>query len=301
MQSNLRFRPGDLKDIIGNRDIIVSLDAIFSEEEKPHTFLFSGPAGCGKTTLARIVCDLLQCAPEAITELNMSNNRGIDTAREIIQNSYLSPIKGKVKVYLLDEAHKATNEFQNAMLKILEEPPPHVYFILCTTEPKRLLPTVLGRCTKFEVAKLPPKKIRRVIKNALDAEEKVMEDEVIDFIIDSADGVPRDALILLDKVVNIDDVQDQLNSITSIQKSQKNIIDLCRALLEKKKWEQVAKILSNIEDDPENIRRAVLGYFGKVLLNNGNARAALIIENFSDNYYDSGRAGLIHSCYCCYL
>src|SRR3989304_2450876 len=158
MGSNIKFRPKDLSDIIGNRSIVTSLESILQSKDRPHAFLFTGKQGCGKTTLARILCKRLECSDHDLIEINISNNRGIDTARDIIQFAYVKPLDGRSRVYLLDEVHKSTNDFQNAILKVMEEPPEHLYFILCTTEPQKLLKTVISRCTEYVVSPLAPKK-----------------------------------------------------------------------------------------------------------------------------------------------
>jgi len=123
---HIDYRPKTLKEMEGNRSTVDSLQAVLSRESDiPHAFLFSGSAGCGKTSLGRIVASELGCAPADFREIDTADFRGIDTIREIKNQARLKPLAGKVRVWLLDEFHKSTADAQNALLKILEEPPSH--------------------------------------------------------------------------------------------------------------------------------------------------------------------------------
>lgn len=299
MPSNLRYRPKEFSDIIGNKRTKGILESFVINPERPHSYLFYGETGCGKTTFARILANSLGCEKGDLFEFNISNNRGIDTAREIIRHAPIKPMFGKIKVILLDEAHKATSEFQNALLKLLEEPPYHLYFVLCTTEPEKLIKTVRNRCTKFKVNKLTSKGMRRLLENVLKKEKKDLSKDAVEVLIEKADGIPREALILLDEIINITDKKEQIKIITLTEKEKKLGIDLCRELYAKKSWSKISSILSELEDDPEMVRRMVLGYFTKVLLNKDSPHAAYILECFNKPFYDSGFSGLVLACYSC--
>ncbi len=301
MGLNIDYRPSTFEEMIGNKDIIESLQSLLQQENKPHTFLFSGLTGCGKTTLARIVANGLGCSEYDRIELNASNNRGIDTARDIISQMNYKPLQGKNKVYILDEVHSTTKDFQHAMLKALEDCPEHIYFILCTTEPEKLLKTIVNRCSQFQVQKLNLKMIVRLLNRILDSIEKKVPPSILEQIGQECEGIPRQALIMLQQIIDIKDEEKALKIIKSVKTDEKQIIDLCRGLNEQKPWQTLASILKGIEAEPETIRRAVLGYFTAVALNakdkKTGLRAAIIIENFINPYYDSGRAGLILSCF----
>lgn len=296
---DIKYRPSEFKNIVGNEETIEVLKSFIVNNSLPHNLLFFGPSGCGKTTLARIVKNELQCSDFDFRELNMSNNRGIDTAREIINTAHLKPLNGNLKIYLLDEVHKSTNEFQNALLKILEEPPEHVYFILCTTEKNKLLKTILTRCSTFEISRLNAIEIKKIVKEIAEKEKIKIEPSVIKEIIKNADGSARTAIKLFEKIISINDIDKQLKIVNNVKEKENQIIDLCRALLQGKNWSVTSKILLGIQEEPENVRRAVLGYFTKVILNEKSdfIKCAIILESFETNYYDSGRAGLILSCF----
>ena len=168
---HLKYRPSCFEEIVGNSGTISSLSSILHRREgSPHAFLFVGPSGTGKTTLARIIKQSLKCSDTDFQELNVANTRGIDTIRDIVQNCRLYPIEGDVKIFLLDEAAKLTNDAQNALLKVLEDTPKHVYIILCTTDPEKLLNTVKTRCTTFQLQKLINKDMISLLKRVIDSE-----------------------------------------------------------------------------------------------------------------------------------
>ena len=155
MSLYLKYRPKDLSQIKGNKSLVDSLNNMLSNKETcPHTFLLHGPTGCGKTTIARIIANELGCHERDFIEINTADLRGIDTSREIINRSQFAPIQGSIMVWLIDECHKLTNDAQNALLKLLEDTPKHIYIILCTTDPQKLLSTIKGRCIQFQVSPL---------------------------------------------------------------------------------------------------------------------------------------------------
>ena len=134
MELKDKYRPKSLDKIVEQPAMVSALKGFIAKNKIPHSMLFSGAAGCGKTTAARVVADLLKCGPTDFHEINSANFRGIDTVREIQQRINLHAIGGKSRVWLIDEAHQLTKDAQNGLLKILEECPKHVYFMLCTTD-----------------------------------------------------------------------------------------------------------------------------------------------------------------------
>jgi DNA polymerase-3 subunit gamma/tau len=305
---HLKYRPTNLEEIVGNKGVISSLKSVLDRKEgTPHAFLFSGPSGCGKTTLARIIKTNLGCSDVDYQEMNVANVRGIDTIREIAQNCTFAPYDGKVKIFLLDEAAKLTNDAQNALLKLLEDTPSHVYFILCTTDPEKLIKTIRTRCTTYQVQSLPDHDIRKLLSYVLKKERvEDFPEKAIAEICKTANGSPRQALVILDAVIDIQNDDEMLNSILDYNFSEKNAVDLCKALLERQKWSVISGILkallSKDEEDKdadraEKIRYAVLGYMTSVLLSNDNDLAMTIIREFSDPFFNNGKAGLVGACY----
>lgn len=305
----LKHRPKTLDEVVGNKGTIDSLKSILSRKDGiPHAILFSGPSGCGKTTLARIVKNVLDCSDINYFEMNVANVRGIDTIREIDQRCAYASFGGGIKIYLLDECHKLTHDAQNALLKLLEDTPSHVYFILCTTEPEKLIKTIRTRCTTYQVHSLAKHDVRTLLENVLEKENclKAFPQQAIDEICRVADGSARQALVILDAVIDIADDNDLIDAVVNYAIDEKTTLDLCKALLEKQTWVKISTILKALlskdseekdTDKAEKIRYAVLGYMSAVLLNKENDVAMTVIEEFSDSWMYLGRSGLVGACY----
>ena len=301
------FRPTTLDNFYGNKETVQVLQSILKKkpEDRPHAYLFSGPRGCGKTTLAKILARELGCdLTFDFIEMNTASFRGIDTAREIIKNLARQPVKGKVRVWFLDECHRLTRDAQEALLKAVEEPPPHAYFIFSTTDPQELKPTLVDRCLHLKVQPLDERPCLRLLKSILKQMGKSVSQEILREIYEVSEGRPRTCLMNLERVLQVEDGdEEQMKKLLSRDSdSELTVINLCRTLLNKTSWKQITKILKSLEkEDPEQVRRAVLSYFTSVLMNEDNARAFQIILNFSEPYYNTGFSGLVASCYACYV
>mgnify|MGYP001374542608 FL=1 len=291
-----KYRPKDFDEFVGNEEVVEALKGLLSKEEKPHVFLFQGETGCGKTTLARIVAKKLGCSNEDIHELNMADFRGIDTIREIIRQMQYLPLSGNCQVWIFDECQKLTNEAQSALLKALEDTPDYVYFILCTTEPDKLLPTIRGRCSQFQVRLLNDDEMMRLLRYVVKAENESLPKAVFEQIIQDSLGHPRNALQILEQVLSVpQDKRMEVAKRTAEQQSQ--VIELCRALINKDSWKKVANILSGLKDnDVEAIRRMVLGYCQAILLKGENDQAGIVMEQFVNPFWGSFPK-LVFACY----
>lgn len=297
MSLHIDYRPQNFNSFYGNKIITKNLTEAIKNKTLSHTILFHGEKGCGKTTLARIIKNELGCSDLGFFEFNTANTRGIDTARDIINNLQFKALDGSIKIFVLDEVHKTTNEFQNALLKVTEEPPSYVYFILCTTEPKKLLNTLYNRCVKYQVTKLKNKEIEELLSSVVKKEKIKLNENIFEMIIDECGGNPRQALIMLNIVRHSESVKEASKLIVEATDLSKNTLDLCRALLKKNNWKIIAAILKRIKEDPETVRYGVLGYMSTVLLNKNLPQAAIVMECFENNFYDSKKAGLILACY----
>lgn len=291
-----RHRPRELSRVVGNEETVEALSRMIEKKKVPHTILFSGPSGCGKTSLARIVARALDCSEMDLQEMNCSSERGIDTIRKIKSVMSLSPIGGKCRVWILDEFHQTTRDAQDAALKMMEDTPDHVYFFLCTTDPQKLIPTIRSRCTDMPVRLLTYKELTSLVSRVARKEAIELDDKVRDELCDLAAGGARKALVLLDKIRDVDP-RKQIEAMQVKSEEEQEAIDLCRALLKKKKWSEVSKILRELKGEPESIRWAVLGYARAILLSKGDHQAYVVIGAFENHFYDSKQAGLARAAY----
>jgi DNA polymerase III gamma/tau subunit len=298
MSLYLKHRPDTFDKVIGNEQVVESITNILKKKNHPHTYLFTGGTGCGKTTIARIIANELGAKGMDVKEINSSDFRGIDTIRELIKQSQYKPMESPCRVWIMDEVHKLTSDAQNAMLKILEDTPSHVYFILCTTEPEKLITTIKGRCSIFQMKTLDDKQMYRLLRKTVKAEEDTLEQEIYDQIIQDSLGHPRNALQILEQVLNVEPANRlEIAKQKAIEYSKS--IELCRELIKKGSWKSIAEILKGLKgnEEPESIRRAVLGYCSSALLNGENDQIAVVMECFKDPFYDTGYPGLVFACY----
>jgi DNA polymerase-3 subunit gamma/tau len=298
MSLYLRYRPSELSEIKGNTDIVQSLEKMLSNPAMfPHSTLLYGQSGCGKTTLARIIASRLGCVGDDLRELNASDVNGVDTVREIIKNSQYAPLEGSCRVWIMDEAAKLTGAAQQAFLKILEDTPPHVYFILATTDPEKLLSTIKGRCQQFQVKPLTDSQMFSLLRKIVREEGEILEQEVYDQIIQDSLCHPRNALQILEQVLSVAP-ERRLEMAKQTAEVQSQAIELCRALINHESWNKVNKILVGLKgQEEETIRRIVLGYCQAILLKEDNTRAGLIMEEMFDPFYNTGFPGLVFKAY----
>lgn len=223
---SLKYRPAKLDEVIGQEHIVESLKEAIISKRIHHAYLFSGPRGVGKTSMARILAKSLNCLEYNeptlnpcnkcvsckeisesrsldVIEIDGASNRGIDEIRTLRENVKLYPAYSRYKIYIIDEVHQITSDAFNALLKTLEEPPPHVKFIFATTHPQKVLPTILSRCQKFQFGLLPVDKIVKKLKFILEKEKVNIEEELLYSIAYSSGGSIRDAESLLDQFIPI--------------------------------------------------------------------------------------------------
>jgi len=296
-------RPNKFEDMIGNEAQVKALATTLSKPNHAHAYLLTGPSGCGKTTAARIAAQVIGADEFSITEINAANDRGIDTARQIVDAMRYGGNNAKgVSVFIIDEAHKTTKEFQNALLKPLEDVPPHVYFFLCTTEPAKLLPTIKTRCEEVKFKAMSVNELSILVRTVNRNQALNVCKEALLLIAENCDSSARLALVMLEKTAALTDPAEQIALVKSgiVDEENAETIDFCRALLGAKPadWSKIAGMIKNMDtSDPEKVRYAVLGYMNSVLLNKPDNRVALILEFFAQPFYNSGKSGITLAAY----
>lgn len=294
-----KYRPRSLKTLIGNDSVKASLEQMLAKgiSRFPHTVLLSGQPGCGKTTVARIIASTLGAVNRDVHELNCAKKeaRGIDAMQEVESRCRLRPMESPASVWVLDEVHMLTNPAQSSLLKLLEEPPRTVFFVLCTTEPEKLLSTIVSRATPFTLSQLDDDSLMRLMKRVARKEGIEIDDAVLDQICIECLGSARTALSILETCLGLSK-QDALGVVKSTQAKRHTAIALARALMDGDKG-TVVKVLKSLADDPESVRLLILRYFSSSLLRSGSKRMWLIMDCFMQPFYNAGRDRLIHACF----
>lgn len=193
--------------------------------------------------------------------------------------------------------HQNSRDAQHALLKALEDAPSHVKYILATTDPQKLLPTIRGRCAQYQVNQLTNKEMLILLRRIVKAEGEKLTKEVYEHIIESGQGHPRNTLQILDQVLNVEEDM-RLEIAKQAIELETDAIELCRALMQRAGWKKVASILNKIKDqDPESVRRLVLSYCNSILLKGENMTAGLVMEHFIEPFYNTGFPGLTFACF----
>jgi DNA polymerase-3 subunit gamma/tau len=217
-----KWRPRTFQHVVGQEHVLRALINALDRDQVHHAFLFTGTRGVGKTTIARILAKALNCEAGVsstpcgecascreidegrfvdLIEVDAASRTKVEDTRELLENVQYAPTRGRFKIYLIDEVHMLSNHSFNALLKTLEEPPPHVKFLLATTDPQRLPVTILSRCLQFNLKRLSPERIREHLAHILKSEDIPFEPTGLALLARGADGSVRDALSLLDQAI----------------------------------------------------------------------------------------------------
>src|SRR3989344_6892526 len=232
-----KYRPQNFSEIVGQEHIVQTLTNSINLESISHAYLFSGPRGSGKTTMARIFAKAINCHDASsfepcntcdscqeiigaksidLVEIDAASHTGVEEVRELISGIKFAPVKSKYKIFIIDECHQLSKSAANALLKTLEEPPAHAIFLLATTEAHKMIPTILSRCQRFDFKRLQVAEIIQKLEFILKKEDIKFEPAVLPLIALNARGSFRDAESLLDKCINFTG-EDKLITIKEIK------------------------------------------------------------------------------------
>lgn len=285
-----KYRPDTFDKVYGQKHITDILKNQIETKNISHAYIFSGSRGTGKTSCAKIFARAINClnlqdgnpcnkcencmssleeSTLDIVEMDAASNRRIDDIRELRDKVIYPPTKLKYKVYIIDEAHMITNEGFNALLKIMEEPPKHLVFILATTEIDKIPQTILSRCQRYEFKMINAKDISDNIKYILNDLNRKMDDDAIELIANKADGAMRDALSILDQVLSIEKeniTKQDINDILGIVDNT-GIFKLVNSIIKKDATEVLDNLYSISHNKPvENVMDELLNHFRNLLL-----------------------------------
>ncbi len=291
-----KYRPQTFSEIVGQEHVVKTLKNAIASDTISHAYLFSGPRGSGKTTIARLLAKAVNCHDRKkgesepcnecsscqevregrsldIIEIDAASQGGIEGIRELREGIKFSPNKEKYKVFIIDESHQLTKDAANALLKTLEEPPPHAIFILATTEIHKMIPTIISRSQRFDFRKLTLDEIVKRLKHISKEEKADVDDSVLRLIALNSGGSIRDAESLLDQVLAFRGVLKKEATVKEVQDllgiADNAVLAKFVSFLSEKKGKEAINFLQEVFDkgyDPQQFSKALIDYLRKILI-----------------------------------
>lgn len=242
-----KYRPISFGEVIGHAEVLDALQRAMASGAHPHSYLLTGAAGLGKTTIARLIANYFKAE---VHEINGSSSNGIDDMRELIELGDHSGFgESGARAFIIDECHMLSKPAWNAILKMLEEPPPHLYIMLCTTEVSKIIETVRIRCYPVQLKSLPVGKMQELLDIVVECEEWTVAPDVLQAVVQAATGQPRKALSMLQAVHDAPN-REEVRRIIQLQEMADPTLKLMQAVVAgKASWKIVQDYLKNIPDE----------------------------------------------------
>ncbi|MFA6301422.1 MAG: DNA polymerase III subunit gamma/tau [Candidatus Paceibacterota bacterium] len=286
-----KYRPTNFDEVVGQEHVVKTIQSAIKRGKVAHAYLFSGPRGTGKTTVARILAKTINCKDPVdgkpcnkcsvcidmnqnrfldLIEIDAATHTQVDKIRDLIEKINFAPTSGKYKVYIIDEVHMLSKGAFNALLKTLEEPPQHAVFILATTEAHKVPATIISRCQKFDFRRLKIGEIKKCLAEIAEKEGVKVEEKVFDFIATNSNGGLRDSQSLLGQILSLGDGEVTMKEVQEILA----VVDIAKAiglvdLIAEKKYSEAILYVNKINDDgydSEQFAKSVVEYARKLIL-----------------------------------
>lgn len=283
---HLKYRPTRWKDVWGQDAVVDSMKKMLTSKAPSHAYALTGPSGTGKTTLARIAAAELKVEPANIIEIDAASNSGIDDMRQVMQ-----PLRYKGfgdnpnKMVIVDEAHRLSKQAWDSMLKIVEEPPEHVYFVFCTTEAGKIPKAIETRCASYNLRAVRYDDIMDLLEYVCTEEKFGTPERILQVVAQACEGSPRQALVMLAQCWDAKDEEEAARLVESALDN-KEVIDLARELVQGKlQWDTLVSTLKSMPEMPaESIRIILVAYLTSCLMGSKTDKSTVRLLGMLDSF-----------------